>query len=48
MDCLGRSGLRAVGPANGAAGIPTVTLGRYRRFRSDAIEDWLRELERGR
>ena len=22
---------------NGAAGIPTVTLGRYRRFRSDAI-----------
>jgi hypothetical protein len=27
--------------------IPTVTLGRYRRFRFDAIEDWLRELERG-
>lgn len=25
--------------------IPTVTLGRYRRYRSEAIEEWLRELE---
>jgi excisionase family DNA binding protein len=25
--------------------IPTVTLGRYRRYRVEAIEDWLRELE---
>ncbi len=26
-------------------GIPTVTLGRYRRYRREAIEDWLREIE---
>ena len=25
--------------------IPTVTLGRYRRYRRDAIEHWLREQE---
>ena len=25
--------------------IPTVTLGRYRRYRRDAIEQWLTELE---
>lgn len=25
--------------------IPTVTLGRYRRYRSEAIEEWLQELE---
>ncbi len=27
-------------------GIPTVTLGRYRRYRRDAIEAWVRALER--
>jgi len=27
--------------------IPTVTLGRYRRYRAEAIEEWLEELERG-
>jgi excisionase family DNA binding protein len=26
--------------------IPTVTLGRYRRYRAEAIDDWLEELER--
>jgi len=26
--------------------IPTVTLGRYRRYRREAIEEWLREIER--
>lgn len=25
--------------------IPTVTLGRYRRYRREAIEAWLREIE---
>ena len=25
--------------------IPTVTLGRYRRYRREAIEGWLRDLE---
>lgn len=25
--------------------IPTVTLGRYRRYRREAIDGWLRELE---
>lgn len=25
--------------------IPTVTLGRYRRYRSEAIEEWVEELE---
>jgi excisionase family DNA binding protein len=25
--------------------IPTVTLGRYRRYRRDAIEIWIREVE---
>jgi excisionase family DNA binding protein len=25
--------------------IPTVTLGRYRRYRREAIQDWLQELE---
>ncbi|MDP8944004.1 MAG: helix-turn-helix domain-containing protein [Actinomycetota bacterium] len=27
--------------------IPTVTLGRYRRYRREAIEQWLREVEDG-
>jgi excisionase family DNA binding protein len=27
--------------------IPTVTLGRYRRYRREAIEAWIEELERG-
>ena len=27
--------------------IPHVRLGRYRRFREEALEDWLRELEAG-
>jgi excisionase family DNA binding protein len=26
--------------------IPTVTLGRYRRYRAEAIDEWLEELER--
>jgi excisionase family DNA binding protein len=26
--------------------IPTVRLGRYRRFRAEAIEEWIKELER--
>src|SRR4051812_14117932 len=30
-----------------AGRIPHVTLGRYRRFRLDAIDEWVRELERG-
>ncbi|HEV2773823.1 MAG TPA: helix-turn-helix domain-containing protein [Thermoleophilaceae bacterium] len=25
--------------------IPTVTLGRYRRYRREAIDEWLREIE---
>jgi excisionase family DNA binding protein len=25
--------------------IPTVTLGRYRRYRREAIEEWLRDVE---
>lgn len=29
-----------------AGRIPTVTLGRYRRYRRDAIEDWIDGLER--
>ncbi len=28
-----------------AGRIPTVSLGRYRRYRWEAIEEWLRELE---
>jgi excisionase family DNA binding protein len=28
--------------------IPTVTLGRYRRYRAQAIDAWLREREQGR
>lgn len=27
--------------------IPTVTLGRYRRYRREAIEGWVEEIERG-
>ena len=27
--------------------IPTVTLGRYRRYRREAIDEWVREMERG-
>lgn len=30
-----------------AARIPTVTLGRYRRYRREAIEAWVEELEAG-
>ncbi|MBA3263374.1 MAG: helix-turn-helix domain-containing protein [Thermoleophilaceae bacterium] len=30
-----------------AGRIPTVTLGRYRRYRREAIEAWLEELETG-
>jgi excisionase family DNA binding protein len=30
-----------------AGRIPHVRLGRYRRFREEAIEDWLRHLEEG-
>jgi excisionase family DNA binding protein len=30
-----------------AGDIPTVQLGRYKRFRPEAIERWVRELERG-
>jgi excisionase family DNA binding protein len=30
-----------------AGRIPTVTLGRYRRYRREAIEAWLQELETG-
>jgi excisionase family DNA binding protein len=26
--------------------IPTVTLGRYRRYRAEAIDEWLEQLER--
>jgi excisionase family DNA binding protein len=29
-----------------AGTIPTVTLGRYRRYRREAIEDWINALER--
>jgi excisionase family DNA binding protein len=29
-----------------AGQIPTVTLGRYRRYRREAIEDWIQALER--
>jgi excisionase family DNA binding protein len=32
-----------------AGRIPTVTLGRYRRYRQEAIDEWVQELEaRGR
>jgi hypothetical protein len=31
----------------GAEGIPTVTLGRYRRYRPDAIGSWIRAQEHG-
>lgn len=27
--------------------IPTITLGRYRRYRAEAIESWVRQLEAG-
>lgn len=27
--------------------IPHIPLGRYRRFREDAIEQWVRDLEKG-
>lgn len=33
--------------SNGARGIPTVTLGRYRRYRPAAIRDYVERLERG-
>jgi excisionase family DNA binding protein len=31
-----------------AGRIPTIKLGRYRRFRREAIERWLEDLERGK
>ena len=31
----------------GAGTVPHVRLGRYRRFRESAVEEWLRELETG-
>lgn len=31
-----------------AGRIPNVRLGRYRRFREEAIEEWLEQLESGR
>ncbi len=33
--------------SGGSRGIPTVTLGRYRRYRPGAIRDYLEKLERG-
>lgn len=33
--------------SNGRRGIPTVKLGRYYRYRLDAIEDYERQLETG-
>lgn len=33
--------------SNGRRGIPTVPLGRYYRYRQDAIEAWAAQLERG-
>jgi predicted DNA-binding transcriptional regulator AlpA len=33
--------------SEGRRGIPTVPLGRYYRYREDAIERWTAELERG-
>jgi excisionase family DNA binding protein len=33
--------------SNGRRGIPTVKLGRYYRYRPDAIEDWAAQIERG-
>jgi excisionase family DNA binding protein len=31
-----------------AGRIPHVKLGRYTRFRREAVEDWIRDLERGK
>ena len=33
--------------SDGARGIPTVTLGKYRRYRAPAIRDYVEQLERG-
>lgn len=33
--------------SDGARGIPTVTLGKYRRYRPAAIRDYIERLERG-
>lgn len=33
--------------SNGRRGIPTVPLGRYYRYRSEAIEQWASQLENG-
>lgn len=33
--------------SNGRRGIPTVKLGRYYRYRLDAIEEWEAQVERG-
>jgi hypothetical protein len=38
---------RAWVDSNGRRGIPTVTVGRYRRYRSERLDQWDRELERG-
>jgi hypothetical protein len=33
--------------SNGRRGIPTVYLGRYPRYREDAIDHWAEQVERG-
>ena len=33
--------------SDGSRGIPTVTLGKYRRYRPQAIRDYVEQLERG-
>jgi predicted DNA-binding transcriptional regulator AlpA len=33
--------------SSGRRGIPTVTLGRYRRYRREAILAWVEQVERG-
>ena len=33
--------------SNGTRGIPTVTLGKYRRYRQEAIDRWVAGLESG-
>lgn len=38
---------RAWEQSGGARGIPTVSLGRYRRYRAPAIREYLERLERG-
>ncbi len=38
---------REWGKSNGRRGIPTVKLGRYYRYRLDAIDRWAAQLEQG-